>query len=161
MSHNVLLSERANLSFLRAVGRLPAQDVIRRRAKRYGGHSGATLASPRSTSSLARASCLLHLSDSEPISSALAVVACAAGGGVSAEACAGENDTTGRLTFQGRSGRVTARCLAFRLLAGSVTTRDRGEGSSSPREKQPIVKCLDATPLPFPLPFTTWVPFSP
>ena len=41
-------------------------------------------------------------------------------------------DTTGRLILSwGRSGAVTARCLAFAFSAGGVTARDREEGKTT------------------------------
>ena len=124
MSHNVLLSERANLSLFSSGRALPAQDVTAR-----------PWPTPRSTSSLARAR-PVFLSGSEPIfqqrqrSLLVLPVAAARRDGrerhsnlfVSSLPDSATNDATGRLILFCEQARVTAGRLAF-IFAAGMTAR--------------------------------------
>jgi len=148
MSHNVLLSERANLSFLRAVGRFLAQDVIHRRAgalwwtqrRDPGRHHEAFVICARS--------CLLHLSGSElklsgqrqrslPV---LPVVAARRDDRerhltliVPSRPDSVTNDATGRLTLSWGGAVAGWRAACPFISAGGVTARDRVGGSCKPK----------------------------
>ena len=98
------------------------------RAHSRTGRDGATLAAHTEHVVTCARSCLFHLSESEPISTASAVVACSAGDdgrhgsraghsklkSNSSRTRDGADDATGRLILPwGRSGRGLARCLPF------------------------------------------------